>query len=197
MINSTQKRLTPLGWLLHACGLLLAAAIFAIALIAYRSLDRDCDRLARQVSATSRFLNTGDEIHFDHRNLNQRLSEMEGRLTDLMTRIPAARNESDFLAQLAELAHQCKLKIQNYRPGVVFEKEKYSEMAIRLSAEGSYQSCCRFLAGLESLPRLCRITHLNISASDNAEIYPIELTLRIYFAPLQQTTTQELRNKHG
>ena len=197
MINSTQKRLASLGWWLHAGGLLLTAAIFAIALIAYQSFDRDRDRLDRQISAMSRFLNTGDEIHFDHRDLNQRLSVMEGRLTDLMTRIPAARNESDFLAQLTELAHQYKLKIQNYRPGVVFEKEKYSEMEIKLSAEGSYQSCCRFLAGLESLPRLCRITHLNISAPDDAEIYPIEMTLRIYFAPLQQTTSQELRNKHG
>ena len=158
MIDSTRKILTSLGWLLHAGGLLLTAAIFAIALIAYQSLDRDRDRLARQVSATSRFLDTDDEIQFDHRDLNQRLSVMEGRLADLMNRIPVARNESDFLAQLAELARQYELKIQNYRPGVVFEKEKHSEMEIRLSAEGSYQSCCRFLEGLESLPRLCRIT---------------------------------------
>ena len=189
MINSTQNRLASLGWLLHAGGLLLTAAIFAIAFFAYQSFDRDCDRLARQILATSRFLNTDDEIRFNHRDLNQRLSVMEGRLTDLMTRIPAARNESDFLAQLAELARQHKLKIQNYRPGVVFEKEKHREMEIRLTAEGSYQSCCRFLAGLESLPRLCRITHLNISVPDDAEIYPIEMTLRIYFAPLQQTTS--------
>ena len=197
MINSAQKRLAPLGWSLQVGGLLLTVAIFATALFAYQSLDRDCGRLARQVAATSRFFNTGDEIHSDHRDLNQRLSVMEGQLTDLMARIPAARNESDFLAQLAELAHQYELKIRNYRPGVVFEKEKHSEMEIRLSAEDSYQSCCRFLAGLESLSRLCRITHLNISVPDDAEIYPIEMTLRIYFAPLQQTTSQALRNNHG
>ena len=196
------KNLKSLSWLLHAAGLLLTLGSLAFPVLVLHSHDRDYERLERKVSSLSTFLRTGGEIHADNRELNRELASVESRLADLMARIPDARDESVFLAQIAELAAQHQLVIRNYRPGIVHEKEKHREMEISVSANGDYQSWCRFLDGLESLPRLCRVTNLNISAPDESTTYPIEMTLRIYFAPKSasdvtpRTTSREKRESH-
>ena len=190
--NTVPRTLVIFGWWLHGAGLLVTAAIVAGAvLIVYRPLDRSIARIDRQYSATSSFLERAHDVQREHREWKRQLSDMEGRFANVMARIPAEASESNFLAQLSELAQRTGLTIQDYRPGAVSQQEEHREMEISLSARSQYAGLCEFLAELESLPRLCRITQLNVSVpkSDTPETYPIEMTLRIYFSQLQETAS--------
>ena len=197
--NSVPKSLVALGWWLHGAGLLLMAVIAAGTFLGLdRFVNRHLARIDRQHRAAAKFLETEPQAELANRELKQELADMEDRFSSVTARIPAEAGESDFLAQLSELAQQSRLAIRDYRPGISAHKEEHSEMEVDLSAEGNYTAICRFLAGLGTLSRLSRITELEISepATDEPETYPIEMTLRIYFAPLQ-VASQNGESKDG
>lgn len=103
-----------------------------------------------------------------------------------MTRIPETAQESEFLAQLSQLAKDTGLTILEFRPGKITDRTTHRELEISLSAHGGYHSLCELLAGLEKLPRLCRVTSLTIDrdSTTTVEQYPVRMSVVVYFQPL-------------
>ena len=68
------------------------------------------------------------------------------------------------------------------------QRGHYQELEIRLSAEGTYPSLCRFLVGLEELPRLCNVRSMNVygTGTSTEGRYPIDLTVVVFFAPVEE-----------
>ena len=197
--SQLQKKLQYFGWLFHAAGLLIAVAgvMLAVAFI-YRPMVADLGSLEYQSSDLSQFLSTADDIESVNRQLSGELSEMEARLVSLKEQIPDSPCEADFLAQLTELAQQTGLNIRDYRPGSIVQKENYKALEVKLSAEGTYPSICRALDQLQNLPRLCRITNLKVAAPNaSTKKYPLEMTLQIYFAPLEEFASEDSEGHNG
>ncbi len=189
--NRNQKRRTALGWSLHAAGLAVTAAILAASvLLVFVPSHRTRIRLDEQLAATSDFLNTAGDVKSRNEELTRQLSERESHLDQLMSRLPESPNESDFLAELTGLAQQTHLTIRDYRPGAPKEEKNYNYVEIALSGNATYESLCRFLKGLQSLSRVSRVTKLDISNPDqSADEYAINMSLRIYFAPLSSASS--------
>jgi hypothetical protein len=191
----SQQRLHRLDWSIRIAGLLISMGLVLIAYLSvYRALDRESSRIHHQIRAARLFLGTTEEVDGRHVESSSRLGVLEAHLTELETRIPEAAGESDFLAQLAQLASRSKVQIHDYRPGAVVDRGSYNDMEISFSANGRYESICRFLAGLESLERLCKVTGLDVASVDDPDQpYPFEVTLSIYFYP----PTHGAGSRHG
>jgi Tfp pilus assembly protein PilO len=122
------------------------------------------------------------------RDIRRQIDEAEARNVRLAARVPAAPHEADFLGQMTALAHDVELEIHDYRPGVARLLEKHGEMEVQFNAQGTYSAICRFLHRTEELPRLCRITRLEIKAPPSGDKTQIDITLLIYFAHEQQAS---------
>lgn len=184
----TQTRsLQMLDWSLHAGGSLLA---LALALGGWYGVDQlvnsRIQHLNRRTANAAGFLNTKPKIEAENSKLQHDVAENSARFSELLARIPSEVRESDFLAQVSELARRCELQIRDYRPGSVANRTRHHELDIAVSAEGTYAAFCRFLDGVHTLPRLSRVTSLQIVAppAPDSNIYPVDMTLRIYFSQL-------------
>lgn len=181
------RSLQMLDWSLHAAGALLTAAI---ALGGWYGVDQlingRIQHLQRRTSASVAFLQTKPAVDAEHLRLQQDVAENGARFAELLARIPPEIRESDFLTQVSELAGSCALKIRDYRPGTVVKRTRHHELDIAVSAEGTYAAFCQFLDGVHVLPRLSRVTSLQIvaPAAHDSDVYPVDLTLRIYFSQL-------------
>jgi Tfp pilus assembly protein PilO len=178
---------------LHGAGVTVLIAIVATAVwCVVLPLNQEVTQLDKLCDANRAFVSRTAEFKNQHTQLSQQLSQMETRFGELMTRLPSEADESEFLAQLSGLATQSGLVIRDYRPGSVVAREEYNEMEIDLSAKGPYGGICNFLHGLESLPRLCLVTDLTIAGTTEPaeDIYPIDVTLRIYFTPIGEAKTE-------
>jgi Tfp pilus assembly protein PilO len=198
--NPKQERIFRLGT--HAAGMaatigLAAGIVFGV----YRPIMAEKSIVDQQAEQTSDFVNTRAEILEKSRTLNSTLDEKNRLFEQAMSRIPETSQESVFLGQLAKLAGKSKLNIGRFRPGQVYERKGYKELELNLSATASYSSLCRFLAGLETTPRLCRVTKLTIGealegqarrSNDRANPrqlsaqYSVEMTIIVFFAPLEE-----------
>lgn len=189
MIRTRANAVSLAAWnrWLHGLGLLMTVGI---AFAAWSAIDvfvnGRIERINRRHAATTTFMKTAPDVEAEHHRLRTEVANRSLRFEELLARIPPDVRESDFLAQIDELSRKCGLTIRDYRPGSITNQTRHSELEIELSAEGNYTALCHFLAGIHGLPRMSRVTALNVSAAPQlgGEVYPIEMTLRIYFAQL-------------
>lgn len=186
--NDPETRLSRFGQGLHAAGLAVSVALFsAVYVPAVGALHSEQTRISDKIDAAARLAGSADTLHDEHRDLVQRQAETQARTAQLLGRIPDSPQESEFLAHIARLARTASLSIRSFRPIATQTHERYSEIEVQLSAAGTWPGLCRFLAGLETLPRLCRVTRLSIASEKSVGgIYPAEFTFAIYFAPGRQ-----------
>jgi Tfp pilus assembly protein PilO len=138
-----------------------------------------------RTAAVEEFLLQESEIRTSHAAAQSRLRDHVTRLGELLKRIPKSPEEASFLAQLSELSNDVGVRIRQFDPGDTKVVGNYASLEIDVVAEASYASLCQLLEGLAQLPRLSEVTALSIEDADpTADVYPITLTLRIYFARL-------------
>ena len=189
---SKPEKLQQFGMLLHTAGAVAALAVAgSMYWLIFLSLQEKTAETKQDVAAKRRFLESAQTITSTHSELKKQLRDEESRLADALERIPPTPQESDFLAQLARLARDCSVSIRQFNRGGSTEEQTHSGMEVQLSADASYASICRFLAGLARLRRLCHVRELHISADQGpSDSYPVEMTLRIFYAPLREAAVQ-------
>jgi len=187
-----RRNLVIEGWMLHAAGLALTAGVAVLAAVTiWQPLYAGSEQAMVEIARLDELLKSAGEIRAEARDIRRQIDEAQTRGVRLAARVPTAPHEADFLGQMTELAHQVELEINDYRPGVVRLLEKHGEMEVQFSAQGTYAAICRFLHRTEELPRLCRITRLDIKAPQTGDKTQIDMTLLIYFAreqPREQPT---------
>jgi Tfp pilus assembly protein PilO len=183
----------------HATGLgvtvLVAAAAFALI---YVPLERHRVALDRTARARRAFLARGDAIRIEHEELKSQQAATETRMAGLLKRIPVAPQEAEFLAELSSLAGETEFVIHEYRPGKVLEVDRHCELEVQLHAEGTYESLCCFLQGLERMERFCRLSDFGVSLRPESPMHnTVHLTLQIFFAARSQAANVGVKEAEG
>ena len=191
LTSSSSLRGISLG--LHACGLGAAAAIvYATWALVIAPLQNQHAVMSARIAEESRVQARGSAIRTRHREVDRQLADFEATFARVISRIPETPRESEFLAQITHLARTCQLKIQRYHPREPVNEGTHTALEVQLEATADYAGICRFLDGLRTLARLCRVTRLRVHAvGPEGTDLPIEMTLRIYFAPLAKPAVPE------
>jgi Tfp pilus assembly protein PilO len=196
-LATTSPALKGINLGLHALGTAVSFGIvYATWAFVVAPMQGQHEAMVNQLADGSAILGRSSAIHSKHDEVSQQLTNFEATFARLMSRIPETPRESEFLAQVTELARSCQLRIQRYHPRDPVNEGTHTALEVQLDATAGYAGICRFLDGLRTTARLCRVTRLRVHAdgTDGVEL-PIELTLRIYFAPLTKTAAREAR--HG
>lgn len=180
-LDDPKTRIRALGAVLHAAGaavlLLMAGLTYAFAV---RPLDGEvADRRERAEELAAQF-EKGPDVRRDHAHLLAALAGVKDKARQLEQRVPTEPLEAEFLSQIGGAAGGAGLQLRDYKPGMVRIDENHSRLEIELAGVGSYCTLCAFLDRLAALPRLSRVTRLDV-ASDAAGAYPITLSLIVYF----------------
>ena len=183
MSTANEPSLIRTGRGFHALGLCVMI-VLAIGpyVVAGLPMSAQNSTLRRQIDKTTRLLELEPKVVARHDVLSREAADLEQRRREVLERIPETADEAQFLGQVTELAGRCQLKLNDYRPGITEKKPAYSQVDIALAAEGSYEQLCRFLAGLESLPRFCRLAGVTVDRVEGeVPSLKIAFTLRIFF----------------
>lgn len=183
-----QKRSLHLGWIAHSIGLLVLLVCIAAFLVAvYRPLMAAKRQTQNRMAELERLLGTSGEARSEHHSLSVTLEELEERSQSVRQRVPQRPEEAEFLRGLSSLAEQSELTIKDYRRQGVENRPTHAELVLNVSAQGRYESICRFIHGLESMPRIATIRRLLIDAKNDTGVYAIDFTLVLYFDLKQQS----------
>ena len=183
-LNRADKKLATWSWMFHAVGATVTLTlVFATVILVIRPMENRVVELREKATELSAALSVEEAARTEHQLLTSRRIVADGKIEQLLNRIPNVPRESDFLGQITTLAAEVGLSIVDYRPGSAAEKKGYKQMTLTLSSDGSYESVCRFLNRIHQLPRLSRILSLDISPLGESGTYKMMMTLTIFFAP--------------
>ncbi len=190
---TTTSSLRGINLGLHACGLSLAGAVlYTTWAFVITPLQNQHTVVSARISAESRVQARSAAIRAQHRETEKQLTDFEATFARVISRIPETPRESEFLAQITRLARTCHLRIQRYHPRDPVNEGTHTALEVQLDATADYAGICQFLDGLRTLARLCRVTRLRVHAvNPEGTDLPIEMTLRIYFAPLTKPVAPE------
>lgn len=166
-------------------GLLVGTIVVltAIYIAAFSPLDLQLSEASQQSTELQELIRQISDITLKHQSLEAELAKSQQATTELLQRIPTAPRESDFLAQVCRLADRTGMEVADYHPGTVEKRENHHEMEVKVSTRGEYAALSKFLEQVDHLPRLCRLTQLDVVAAPAGETLSVEMSFRIYFAP--------------
>lgn len=175
---------------LNAAGATVSLAVVAALMFGLiRPAMAERTRVREIVDATNTFLNRQSEAKAKRDRFHARATDAEQQLQRSLDRVPGSAQESRFLAQLSELADSSGLVIRQFRPAQPTHKELHSELKIDVHGTANYPSLCRFLSQVHDMPRLCRVAKLTISDAGPDDNYSVNLTVIVFFAPLEEHDT--------
>ncbi len=197
MSSADSSSLRKLNLGIQAAGLGFSLVlVYATWTFAIEPLQRQHDELAKRTKSESQLKAREDVIRSEHRELDARVADFEAEFAHAISRIPETPRESEFLAQITHLARTCRLQIHRYHPRDPVNEGTHTALEVQLDASAEYAGICQFLDGLRTLPRLCRVTRLRVHnlSADGASL-SIEMTLRIYYAPLNKDVVAEAQHE--
>lgn len=182
------KKLSGASWRtlslsLHAAGCAVACALVIAGWGLQSFQASEQARIQRARARAEECLTNAADTERSHQELRHQHQQKTARIEQLLRRLPSAPEESQFLTQLADHSQKCDFHVRSFRPGGVTSSGAFGQMEITLAGDGSYESLCQFLAGLETLPRLCRVAGMTISgASETGERCTVEIQLQLLFS---------------
>ena len=167
----------------HATGLAVTLLIAGAGyLTSFATTQARAEVCQQSISENAMLLDKADMIVRRRDLAETEVAALSSRLRELTSMIPDAPLESQFLAQLTALSEECQLSIRDFQPGPVEQTENLKQIRVRLFGHGSWECVCRFLDGLQALPRLTHISRLKMAHGEESGIYPVDMELTIFFA---------------
>ncbi|MCM2373595.1 type IV pilus inner membrane component PilO [Aporhodopirellula aestuarii] len=187
---SPQARLHRWWWLSHGCGLFVCiTAVAVIHVLVTKPIENRYTEVTRAIAQAEQVLTHEHRLRRENQRLSDSLLKTDDEIEGILNRIPNGPCEADFLGQMTALAHEVGLEIVDYHPNETITQPEYREMRVTIASEGPYAAICEFLYRIKDLPRLSKVNALTIKPRHDGEVFSMDMTLAIYFAPATSLST--------
>jgi type IV pilus assembly protein PilO len=125
-------------------------------------------------------------------DMNSKIDELSGAIRFFEKKLPQEKDVGEMLPQLWDMARTNSLQSKTVKPDKPEVGPSYCELPIQMSLSGDFNGFYAFLLQLEKLPRITRITQMNLSKiNEHDGETTAQLTLSIFFEP--QTDVASVR----
>ena len=117
-------------------------------------------------------------------DLGKKIDELQKAITFFEGKLPQAREVDTILKEVWQMAEANSLTTRTVRPSRTERGPNYSEQPIEMSLSGDFTGFYSFLLQLEKLPRITRLSKMNLQKiSEHDGEMTAQLTLSIFFEP--------------
>src|SRR5437588_252431 len=160
-------------------GLLLASYFFVFAKATVKKKDLMADIQAKQIALANLKQST---VGID--DLGRRIDDLKKAITFFESKLPQEKEVDKILREVWRLAEANQLQTKTVKPSKSERGPSYSEQPIEMSLAGDFTGFYSFLLQLEKLPRITRLSKMNLQKiSERDGHMTAQLTLSIFFEP--------------
>lgn len=179
-------------------GIILLAAVVGMPVASYflvfRPQNNEINRARQDVEYTKKLLDKLRAETARNADLEKAIEEIRQNVTAAETRLPSDKEISDVVRQVSDLALQAGLQDPTMKSAKPVQASLYMEQPLEMNIKGDFRSFFVFLANVEKLPRIMRITDFKINRDDKLAgtegvvSDKVDFTLSIYFQPGKKRT---------
>jgi Tfp pilus assembly protein PilO len=117
-------------------------------------------------------------------DVDSKVEELEEAIKFFEKKLPQEREMDQILKEVWEMAEKNRLTTRTIRTMKSQKSVSYSEQPIEMNLAGDFRGFYEFLLQLERLPRLTRVSHMNLEKMQNNEgLMEAKMTMSIFFEP--------------
>ena len=169
--------------------LVLSAVPLSAWLFVFQPRNTDIKEARAEINAMQGTLTQLNQLNRSVGDLGEAINTAEIRLARFRENIPDAEELDDLLSEVDAIGVRNQLEVKSIRTLKQVDVDGYSELPLQLKIEGHFAGIYQFLADLEVLSRITRVSEFEIKrdlvASDGdrstEESVVMNLTLVIYF----------------
>ncbi len=119
-------------------------------------------------------------------DMNVKIDELSRAVNFFEQKLPQEKDIGDILQQVWDMAKTNSLQSKTVKPDKAEPGPNYCELPIQMSLSGDFNGFYSFLLQLEKLPRITRITQMNLQKiNEHDGEATAQITLSIFFEPEQ------------
>lgn len=122
------------------------------------------DRLEGKLAELQTKIQEGRAARQELPKFRAEVRQLELELDKLLRILPARRNTPDLMRRIRSLAEQGDFALKRFNPGLLTDKEFFSEWPIAVEVEGTYHNLALFFDRISRFSRIINIEDLHISA---------------------------------
>jgi type IV pilus assembly protein PilO len=148
-----------------AAGLGVGLLVFAVGY--WRLLQPmrdDYDRAVTQLAGLQSKIQEGRVAKAELQKFREEVRQLELELDKLLRILPARRNTPDLMRRIRSLAEQGDFSLKKFTPGVLSDKEFYSEWPIEVDLDGTYHNLALFFDRISRFSRIINVENLIVKA---------------------------------
>jgi type IV pilus assembly protein PilO len=148
-----------------------------------KSNKRKAERLA-EIHARQTALGNLQQATAGIEDLNHKIDELQKAITFFESKLPQEKEVDKILKEVWQMAEANQLQTRTIKTLKSERGPSYSEQPIQMSLSGDFNGFYSFLLQLEKLPRITRVTQMNLQKiSDHDGEMQAQVTLSIFFEP--------------
>ena len=117
-------------------------------------------------------------------DLNRKVSELQRAIDFFASKLPQAKEMDKVLTEVSQMADANSLQSKTVKSLKTERGRSYSEQSIQMALSGDFNGFYSFLLQLEKLPRITRVTNINLhKINDRDGEMQAQMTMSIFFEP--------------
>ncbi len=117
-------------------------------------------------------------------DLHRKISELQKAIDFFASKLPQAKEMDKVLTEVSQMADANSLQSKQIKSLKTERGQNYSEQSIQMSLSGDFNGFYSFLLQLEKLPRITRVTNMNLTKiSDRDGEMQASMTMSVFFEP--------------
>jgi Tfp pilus assembly protein PilO len=182
MLNKTLKKIRPTPSLIHGLGgVIMTMAGLAFYLGFYEPASADMRTRSARMEQLHMLMTSSEKVAHDHRELQTRLEELQSAAGKARQRMPRRHSTQEFIESITQLAVANGLQVELCSAAAPESLKTHTRVEVGCRINGSFASVCRFLADVDQLSQVSRVTSFAIGSSDNSQAYPVQVTFQLYY----------------
>ncbi|MBA3482919.1 MAG: type 4a pilus biogenesis protein PilO [Pirellulales bacterium] len=182
MSTKSLQDVRPAVWMVHAAGaavVVVAALAFYFGFFAPTAADMQ-ERTAR-MDQLQLLMGSSEKIASDHRVLQGRLAVLRQAAASTRKRMPRRTSTQEFLESATQLAAITGMEMELCSAAAPQTHQTHTQVEVTCRMNGSYASVCRYLAAIDQLSQISKVSSLEVDTQTNSQAYPVHVTFQLYY----------------
>jgi len=188
IFNSAETK----GRAVHGAGAVVALAIALVGYkFVYAAWGADVDDATHRIGQLRKLLTTSEQVAAEHLALTERTETLTKAVAETRRRLPKLAPASDFTNSVNQLAQALNMTVAECTAGAPQTLATHSTVEVTCRLNGSFASTCQYLAAIDQLPQVAKVSRLEMKTAGNSDAYPVQLTFQLYYQAELNDTEKE------
>jgi len=160
--------------------MILAIPVAAYALV-FRPQNAEIRAAAQEIEHKRERLEQLRRETSRNEDLERANAEIQGEIAKIEDRLPSSQGVDRIVREVSALAVAAGLQPPTMKSEGAVAASLYKEQPLKMSTRGDFLGFYRFMQAVERMPRITRVTEMNLRRDDKTNEIEAQFTLSIYF----------------